>query len=435
VATPSDRDAAAGGSGAAVAAEAVHAALERILASAGFCQSERLSRFLRFAVEETLHGRGDQLKEYFLGVEVFDREECYDPRTDPIVRVEAGRLRSKLAKHYEAEGRADPVRIEFPKGSYVPVFRRRQPPERGPHLRAWGRALRRPTAIALLILAAVTGVALYFAVGLGREAESLRRELARLESARRDFVPLWGRLLASGASTTVVFGSPVFFASPQHNLFLRLMGINDPAQFRMDRGFQAMEQRLGPPLLGPRYDYALMGDALALQQLTAFFVHAGCNLRAVPADRAIWDDLRGGNILFLGAARMNPLLQRLPVQQDFELGPDNQIYNRRPQPGEDKVYVTGDHRDLTYAIIAHFPGLRPDREIMVLTAHSEPGILAAVGEVTRAESARALAEKLRRGPAGPSSYYQLLLRVAADRGVPVKTEYVTHHRVEGPALP
>jgi hypothetical protein len=132
---------------------------------------------------------------------------------------------------------------------------------------------------------------------------------------------------------------------------------------------------------------------------------------------------------------MNPLLQRLPVQQDFELGPDNQIYNRRPQPGEDKVYVTGDHRDMTYAVVAHFPGLRPDREIMLLTAHSEPGILAAVAEVTRAENARALAEKLRRGPAGPSSYYQLLLRVAADRGVPVKTEYVTHHRVEGPALP
>jgi hypothetical protein len=206
------------------------------------------------------------------------------------------------------------------------------------------------------------------------------------------------------------------------------MGINDPGRFRMDPSFQAMERQLGP-LLGPRHDYALMGDARALQQLTAFFVRLGCNLRAVPADRAVWDDLRGGNIVFLGALRMNPLLQRLPAQQDFELGPDNNIQNRSPQPGEEKVYSTPDHRDMTYAVIAHFPGLRADRDIMVLTAHSEPGILAAVAEVTRPETARALAQKLQIRPAGEAAHYQLLLRVVADRGVPVKTEYVTHHLV------
>ncbi len=432
MAAPSDRD--GSGPGPAVGASAAQAELERILASAAFGQSERLRGFLRFAVEKTLQGHGGQLKEYFIGVEVFDREESYDPRTDPIVRVEAGRLRLKLSRYYETEGSQDLIRIEFQKGSYVPVFRRRQALSRAARVRASARALLRPEAIALLVLLAIAGVAIYRAAVLSTEVDSLRRELARWELARKDFVPLWGRLLASGANTTVVFGSPVFFASPQHNLFLRLMGINDPARFRMDPGFQAMEQRLGPPLLGPRYDYALMGDALALQQLTAFFARAGCNLRAVSADRAIWDDLRGGNILFLGAARMNPLLQRLPVQQDFELGPDNQIHNRSPQPGEEKTYVTGDHRDMTYAVVAHFPGLRPDRDIIVLTAHSEPGILAAVGEVTRAESARALAEKLRRGPAGQGNYYQVLLRVMADRGTAVKTEYVTHHLVSGPPL-
>lgn len=432
MATPHDKDAAAGGSGAAVAAQAVQDQLERILASAGFSQSERLSRFLRFAVEETLRGRGEQLKEYLLGVEVFDREESYDPRTDPIVRVEAGRLRSKLAKYYEAEGRADPVVIEFPKGAYVPVFRKRQVPSHAATMRASARAVLRPKSLILLGLLAVAGIAIHRAAVLNTEVHSLRQELARLELAREDFAPLWGRLLGSGANTTVVFGSPVFFASPQHNMFLRLMGINDPARFRMEPGFQAMEQRLGTPLLGPRYDYALMGDALALQQLTVFFTRAGCNLRAVSADRAIWDDLRGGNILFLGAARMNPLLQRLPVQQDFELGPDNQIHNRNPQPGEEKIYLTGDHRDMTYAVVAHFPGLRPDREIMVLTAHSEPGVLAAVAEVTRPDTARGLARRLHLGRPGEQKYYQLLLRVMADRGVPVKTEYVTHHPVSGP---
>ena len=78
----------------------VRAQVERILASRLFARSERLCRFLRFCVEHTLLERGDQLKEQLVGVEVFDRKGDYDPRTDPIVRVEAMRLRSKLKAYY-----------------------------------------------------------------------------------------------------------------------------------------------------------------------------------------------------------------------------------------------------------------------------------------------------------------------------------------------
>jgi adenylate cyclase len=84
-------------------ADAIRVQLEKILASSGFAQAERKSRFLRFTVESVLAGRGDQIKEYLLGVEVFDREASYNPQIDPIVRVEAGRVRSKL-KEYKAEG-------------------------------------------------------------------------------------------------------------------------------------------------------------------------------------------------------------------------------------------------------------------------------------------------------------------------------------------
>jgi TolB-like protein len=108
-------------------AEAVQAQLAKILESQAFANSERLSRFLRFTVEQTLRGRGDQIKEYLLGLEVFDRKQTYDPRTDPIVRVEAGRLRSKLSQYYDTEGRNDPLVIEYRKGSYVPAFQKRDP--------------------------------------------------------------------------------------------------------------------------------------------------------------------------------------------------------------------------------------------------------------------------------------------------------------------
>ena len=103
-------------------AAAVRAQLERILVSPGFANAGRLSRFLRFVVERTLDGEGDQLKEYRLGTEVFDRPSDYDPRLDSIVRVEARRLRSKLAEYYEGPGRADPVAIRVDKGSYTAAF-------------------------------------------------------------------------------------------------------------------------------------------------------------------------------------------------------------------------------------------------------------------------------------------------------------------------
>jgi TolB-like protein/Tfp pilus assembly protein PilF len=108
---------------AGISPEAVLEQLRKILSSGPFVHSERLSRFLRFTVEHAVKGQAEELKEYLIGVEVFDRRDTFDPRLDPIVRVEAGRLRTKLSRYYETEGRSDPVLIDFPRGGYAPVFR------------------------------------------------------------------------------------------------------------------------------------------------------------------------------------------------------------------------------------------------------------------------------------------------------------------------
>lgn len=99
--------------------------LARVLASHTFQQADRLKRFARFIVQEAVEGRGSELKEYVIGVQVFGRETSFDPRTDPIVRVQARRLRARLDRYYHEEGRGDDVVIELPKGGYAPVFRRR----------------------------------------------------------------------------------------------------------------------------------------------------------------------------------------------------------------------------------------------------------------------------------------------------------------------
>jgi serine/threonine-protein kinase len=97
--------------------------LERILSSRAFSHAQRLRTMLGFIVKETLAGRASELKETVIGTEVCGRASSFDPKTDPIVRVDANRLRTRLQSYYESEGIADPVRISLPKGSYVPDFR------------------------------------------------------------------------------------------------------------------------------------------------------------------------------------------------------------------------------------------------------------------------------------------------------------------------
>jgi adenylate cyclase len=108
-------------------ADAVRGELERLLASAEFVASDRLKEFLRFVVEHRLAGRADGLKAYTIALEVFGRDSTFDPQTDPVVRMEASKLRRRLERYYLGAGRDDPVRIDIPKGGYAPTFRYRAP--------------------------------------------------------------------------------------------------------------------------------------------------------------------------------------------------------------------------------------------------------------------------------------------------------------------
>ncbi len=110
--------------GVAISAQEVEAELEKILASPLFRRAPRHSCFLEFVVRKTLAGSADCVKESLIGVEVFGRRADYDPGAEPAVRVEAGRLRSRLADYYAELGRHDPIHIHLPRGTYVPIFSR-----------------------------------------------------------------------------------------------------------------------------------------------------------------------------------------------------------------------------------------------------------------------------------------------------------------------
>jgi len=164
-------------------AEDIRDQLERILQSAEFRASDKQRGFLSFVVAETLADRSSQLKGYTIAVAVYGRPEGFDPQVDPIVRVEAGRLRRALEHYYLTTGINDPVRITIPKGGYVPTFQTVQKPSSGAKTTVPERKASSPTrrpSIAVMPLTNLTGDREqdYFVDGL---TEELTAEIMRCQ--------------------------------------------------------------------------------------------------------------------------------------------------------------------------------------------------------------------------------------------------------------
>jgi hypothetical protein len=156
------------------------AQLDRILSHPLFENSDRLSRLLRYLVEQDFASRAGEIKEYAIGLDVFDRDASFDPRQDSVVRANATRLRAKLTQYYEGDGKNDPVTIELRRGTYCPVLLRKLPAEAPPALIAIPKRPQPPERGGLWTALAVAG-ALALALGLGispRKSPSVVRRSA-----------------------------------------------------------------------------------------------------------------------------------------------------------------------------------------------------------------------------------------------------------------
>jgi eukaryotic-like serine/threonine-protein kinase len=187
--------------------EAVVEALRRVLSSAAFHNAARSSALLKFLVEETLNDRSDRLKEYTLGAEALEKGDSFDPRTDPIVRAEVSRLRGRLDRYYETEGRLDPLAIVLPRGTYVPRFHQRTASlakddgARSIHGMKWA-------VTGAVVVAFLSSVAAWMTL---RTAAAVNRPLVRLEVELKS-----SGVLGSDVGTDVVLspdGTRVVFVS------------------------------------------------------------------------------------------------------------------------------------------------------------------------------------------------------------------------------
>jgi hypothetical protein len=221
-------------------------AIDRVVVSDVFSRSPQLAAFLRFVVEAVLHNRQDRIKAYTIGVEVLRRDTKFDPQLDPIVRVEATRLRRAIERYYAGPGADDPLLIDLPRGSYVPTFRYREPEAAAaaPAVDLTAAASVRPKTVVVCVVGGLLAiVAAVTAIQLG----ALR-------------LPFGGNALPPGnGMPTVIIEAPRVLGAPPAGVPADLLHvkINDAfARFDTINLVQVVSEGR-PPSRPPRADYHL----------------------------------------------------------------------------------------------------------------------------------------------------------------------------------
>jgi hypothetical protein len=432
--------------------------LERLLGSRILQGSENLRAFLRFVVTKAVDNQDASLKEYTIATEVFGRSNNYDSRSDSVVRVQASRLRSKLQEYYATEGKHDKILIDLPKGHYAPTFTYIEgangsaasevltpEPAAIPAQQAVGKNKWTGLAIAALAL---------LSLALGVLAFSYRSESGRLKDSLSSKTiqpaevqaasPLWGDFFHSPEPVLVAFSNALFRGTAETGMKV----LNPIGSSPTNAGSAAASQTTGVKDDSQSVitnHYTGIGEVLGVYSLGDLFYKAGRSIRVKRSLTLTWDDLKTENIIILGSPAENFVLRDLPQQQDFVFQPlkdDKQnmalgIVNTKPKAGEQQTYLArqeGPSRSQIsedYAVISLLRGLDEKHRLMILAGITTFGTQAAAEYVTKTEHIKDLIAHLGTSESGDSpklpSFYQVLIKVKVNGGVPVQISYVTHH--------
>jgi hypothetical protein len=424
----------------------VYAALDRILSSRHFSQAPKKKRFLRLVCDFHLNGRSEELNEYLIGREVFNRGDSYDPAVDPIVRVAAHDVRKKLSLYYENEGATDPIRLQLPLGSYVPVFIPNDTDDRPlPEEEAAAAPLTPArdsrtfvvfanTAI-LILVAAVAALLVY--------TWSLRTRLGAIEESKvtPSFGEVWDPFTQSEDLTLLVISNPAIyrFSNPVDPEVIRKDSIvltpeetkhvEDKLKYKF-----LMKQKSTPSLVLTNQDYTGMGEAIGLHRITDLFRMAGKSVVVRQSRTASAEDLKNHNVVLLGSVWVNQWSGKLPTREDFVYTLDATIENRSPQPGEETVFRPEfDERTgeliTDYALITVKPNISNRNTVMVVAGVHSEGTEAAAEFVTNDSHLVTLNGRLADAGNGnaPLKYYQALLKVGVENGIPTTISLITLH--------
>jgi hypothetical protein len=382
-----------------IAREEKLAQLERVLHGRALHGSDNLKAFLRFIVDKSIEDQESQLKEYVIATEVFGRGSDFDSRVDSVVRVQAGRLRTKLHEYYETEGKDDGVIIILPKGQYAPVFSYAQKSEErdgdnepaadplalgavsnssdalgvaqagyvngsprdagvAPANGVVTEATRisdsamaarrwRITALVLATISVLFGSLAFFYRARAVEMSEYVESRARAENYaldRREVEPLWGDLLRSSEPILVVYSNTLFQGTVEEGMKL-FKPLDAPGS---SLGSPSIPQNETEQSKEPVTElYTGIGEVMGSYFLGDFFARLGHASRVKRSLLLTWEDLKTENIVVLGSPAENFFLRDLPQKQDFIFKPmpdDNGketfgILNTNPQPDEQPRYI------------------------------------------------------------------------------------------------
>ncbi len=400
--------------------------LQRLLESEVLRGQDSQRRLLEYLFEKSLEGAADQLKEYTVGLEAFHKPPTYDPRQEPSVRIQAGKLRQKLEAYYLTEGTADPVRIEFPKGGFKLIFRLASPATSASSSALHRWQLAAAVCGGLTLVFAAMGIwALAHMAAVGAEAHAARAVWTpELEQIWRPFL--------SERPVMLCIGTPLFVEFRDSGIF-RAAAINDWATMQKSAVFQQMTEMFRNGTR-PLHVYTGVGEAGGAFELARLLGTRRPDLVLMPSSVLSWEEIAKSNTVFLGPPKFAPQLKDIPVEQLLvvDSGADL-IRNVRPQSGEPEVFPdqSGGTDTGTHALISHLPGLHGRGDVFVFAANLTGATLGAVQYATQPAYAADLVRRLRLPTGELPRYYQILVTVQLRNVYPVQITYRLHRVLDG----
>jgi len=429
--------------------------VRRVVLSTTFRNATTLQLLLQFLTDKTLAGETSTLKEYTIGVEALGRKEDFDPKLDPIVRVQIHRVRVRLKEYYDEEGSRDPVLIQFPKGHYTPTFEPMpskktdslinespQISESGSPLDQMATSTPRQKTFggrslvrALLVAAsAIVLVILGYWLGIWRSAKRFTLTGYAIPMRHDDPVGIfWAHFLGNDRTPVIAYPDAVFLLDDSNNLFWFSHGATDNRGAVVDPHV-ASEVSSASSILAresPLYyenGYTGTGELESIAMLTRLFGQMGVEPIIKSSRDVTPDDLSQHNVILLGSPFQNPAVEQLMTSGDFSFNNlgnhkawGSHISNAQPQNGEAATYQT--ERDPgskvllgDYSVITIAAGEVPGRRIAILGGLDTKGTQGATMFLTSEHGIEQLGRMINSLGGGP---YQALVHVRLAKGYQV----------------